>query len=291
MKLAKILLLALSIVLLTAVACSRDQKTEVLRFSVIPDQDVARLVRMNGLVAEYLSEKLGIKVEYVPSVYYAAVVTAFEKSDIQLAWFGGLTGVQARLAAPGAEAIAQRQRDAQFHSVFIVQRGLPVEKLGDLIGLTFTFGSESSTSGHLMPRYFLVQAGIDPEKDFQGGSNYSGSHDTTWKLVESGAFQAGALSEAVWEKAIREDRVDLSKVRLFYTTAPYYDYSWVIRGDVDQTLGAGAKEGIKEALLSMQNDPLGKEILELYAAERFIETENENYNAIEEVARELGLVE
>ena len=257
----------------------------------IPDQETARLTRRFGGLADYLSERLGVDVEYVQSVDYAALVVGFRHGDIHLGWFGGLTGVQARAADPGAEAIAQRPRDTEFHSVFIVQTDLEVESLEDLKGLTFTFGSESSTSGHLMPRHFLNQAGIDPEEDFDRVPGFSGSHDKTWKLVESGSYQAGALNEAVWQRAVDEGNADLSKVRKFFTTAPYYDYNWTIRSDVDTLFGAGFKDKVQSALIEMHQDAEQAEILELFQAEGFIESNNDNYQAIEDVAKGLGIIQ
>lgn len=218
-------------------------------------------------------------------------MTAFARGDIQLAWFGGLTGVQAQEAVEGARAVAQRPRDADFHSRFIVRADLDVETLADLRGKTFTFGSESSTSGHLMPRYFLVEAGIDPESDFQGLPNYSGSHDKTIALVEAGAFDAGALNEAVWEQRVADDEVDTSKVRDFFTTPSYYDYHWGIRPDVDETLGDGATDRIVAAILALDaEDPEQMAILDLFSTDSFIATENENYEAIREVAEELEIL-
>ncbi len=272
---------------LAGAGCVKDEK--VFRFSGIPDQDAARWAQRYGTVAEYLSQELGVTVEGVPSVDYAAVVIGFENGGIHMGWFGGLTGVQARLAAPGAEAIAQRPRDANFHSVFIVQADLPVEGLADLKGLTFTFGSESSTSGHLMPRHFLLEAGVDPDKDFNGLPSYSGSHDKTWKLVESGAYQAGALNEAVLETAVNEGNVDLSKVRVFYVTPPYYDYNWTVRGDIDETFGEGFKDRVTAALLAIGPDQ--QDILDLFNTDSFIETNNENYDAILSVAQQVGIIQ
>lgn len=258
------------------------------RIGAIPDQDISVLSRQFGAVSGYLSEVTGLRVEYVPSSDYAALVAAFERGDIHLAWFGGLTAVQAMAVEPTAEAFAQRPRDAEFHSRFIVQADLPVQKLEDLRGLRFTFGSESSTSGHVMPRYFLMKAGIDPEKDFNGPPSYSGSHDKTIELVQSGAFQAGALNEAVWERRVKEGTVDAAKVRDFYTTPAYFDYNWTIRGDVDQTFGEGTKEKITQAILSM--GPEQKEILDLFQTDSFVPTKNENYQAIREVAEAIGII-
>ena len=260
---------------------------QVLKIGAIPDQNASDLNRSFGAMAEYLSEKTGLKVEYVPSVDYAALITAFQRGEIQLGWFGGLTGVQVRNVVPEAEAIVQRPRDEQFHSVFIAQNDLQIDSLDDLKGLSFTFGSESSTSGHLMPRYFMEEAGINPDQDLDGTPNYSGSHDKTYKLVESGAFQTGALNEAVWETAVAEGKVDTNKVKVFYTTPSYYDYHWVV-GNVDEVYGEGTKDKLKEALLSMNEEQ--KDILDLFATDKFIETKNENYAAIEKVAKELGII-
>ena len=264
---------------------SQGQKA-VFYFSGIPDQDTSRWAQRYKTMADYLTKKLGVEVKGVPSVDYAAVVTGFAKGDIHLGYFGGLTGVQARLAVPDSEAIAQRPEDEKFHSVFIAQSSLPAKDLQGLKGLTFTFGSESSTSGSLMPRYFLLQAGINPEKDFKGKSNFSGSHDATWKLVETGAFQSGALSEEVWDRAVREKTVDLTKVKEVYRTPAYYDYHWTIRGDVDKTFGPGFNERVKQALLTL-DDP---KVLELFATTQFIPTKNENYQSILQVAKEVGVI-
>jgi phosphonate transport system substrate-binding protein len=287
------------LMVLSMAACSRGgQTTEqkekpVLKIGAIPDQSAAELNRNMGEVAKYLSEKTGLKVEYVPSVDYAALVTGFERGEVQLAWFGGLTGVQARAITPGAEAIAQRPLDAQFKSVFIAQKDLQVSKLEDIKGKSFTFGSESSTSGSLMPRYFLTQAGINPEADFNGKPNYSGSHDKTIKLVESGAFQTGALNISVWEKTVKENKVDLNKVKVFYTTPDYYDYHWTVnKPEVMDKYGKDAKENIKKALLEMSVDKGGSqaEALKFFQTDKFVETKNDNYKAIEDVARSLKMI-
>lgn len=269
-------------------ATPAPEEKPVFKIGAIPDQDVSELARNFDEISKYLSEKTGLNVEYAPSQDYAALVTAFQRGEVHMAWFGGLTGVQARNLVPEAEAIAQRPSDEQFHSVFIAQKNLNVSKLEDLKGLSFTFGSESSTSGHLMPRYFLKEAGMDPEKDFDGKANYSGSHDKTYKLVESGAFQAGVLNEKVWHKAETEGLVDLNKVKVFYTTPSYYDYHWTIN-KIDEVFGEGTKQKVKDALLSM-NQENSANVLKFFQTDKFIETKNENYAAIENVAKQLNII-
>lgn len=288
-------LLVLILILLSGAlgACGEAPGAPVLKVGGIPDQDASRLARRYQVFADYLSRELGVPVQYVPSVDYAAVVTAFTQGDLQLAFFGGLTGVQARLQTPGARAIAQREHDARFHSKFIVRSGLVMDSLEDLkaqaSGLTMTFGSESSTSGHLMPRHFLAEAGIDADRDFRSLPNFSGSHDLTWQLIESGSFDVGALNEDVWNRAVRVGRADTEKVREFYTTPDYFDYNWTARPELDQVYGPGFTGEIQRALLKLNPRDHG-DILDLFSTQRFIESDSSNYRAIEQAARNLGMV-
>lgn len=288
-------ILSTAILMLGIAACSESPSNDTpeLKVGGIPDQDTARLARRYESFAEYLSGELGVQVTFVPSVDYAAVVTAFSQDQLQLAFFGGLTGVQARLQKPGAVAIAQRENDAAFHSKFIARAGLDLESLDGLQAqagdLSITFGSPNSTSGHLMPRYFLKQAGIDAASDFRQEPNFSGSHDATWQLVESGAFDLGALNEDVWNRAVRESKVDTAKVEEFYITPAYFDYNWTAQGNLDEVYGEGFTDKIRQALLDLNPQEHG-EILELFSTEKFIVTSNENYQAIEDVARELEII-
>lgn len=284
----------LALVALVAGGCGGGGgSSKTFAIAGIPDVDVSLLeTRFNGM-AQYLSKETGLNVTYVPAVDYAAVVTGFKNGDLQMGWYGGLTGVQARLAVPGANAIAQRPIDAQFRSVFVADPSLGIKTLADLEGKTFTFGSESSTSGYLMPLYFLAQAGVDVATDLKGPANYSGSHDKTWKLVETGAFQTGVLNASVWDTRVKAGEVDTKKVDVVLRTEPYFDYHWVLRPDVDKTYGAGTADKVKAALLKLNaatNDEQ-KRVAEAFQTDRFVEAANGNYGAIETVARQLGIVQ
>ncbi|MDE2843798.1 MAG: putative selenate ABC transporter substrate-binding protein [Chloroflexota bacterium] len=288
-----LLFLVLCLLVVSLACTSPSDSQPVLKVGGIPDQDTARLARRYSIFSDYLQKELGVNVEYVPSANYAAVVTAFGQGELQLAFFGGLTGVQARQQNPGAVAIAQRENDAVFHSKFIARADLDLESLEDVkanaADYTITFGSESSTSGHLMPRHFLVQTGIDPDEDFRTAPSYSGSHDNTWLLVQSGSYDIGALNEEVWDRAIREGKADPAKVKEFYTTPDYYDYNWTAQGNLDDVYGDGFTSKVQAALFRLNPEEHG-EILELFSTEKFIETDNSNYSAIEDVARELGMI-
>jgi len=281
----KILLLVL--LTLTLMGCQPKEEATLI-IGGIPDQNTSTLTERFDELAKYIETETGIQTEYVPSTDYAALVTGFSREEVHLGWFGGLTGVQARSQVEGSEAIAHRPRDAEFESVFIYNTANTIENLEDLKDKSFTFGSESSTSGHLMPRFFLMEAGLTPEETFSDVPNYSGSHDKTWKLVESGTFDAGALNIAVWESAVDEGKVDTDKVKVFYKTPHYFDYNWSIT-DVDKSFGEGSKEKIKAALLSFGED--NPEIMELFQDTSFVETNNENYQAILDVAKSLNIIE
>jgi phosphonate transport system substrate-binding protein len=287
---------------LFAVACSgvggtRDDNGSgapkpTLVIGGIPDQNVSTLEEMFGGMAAYLEEQLDFDVEYQPMTSYAALVSAFKDGNVQLAWFGGLTGVQARNMTPGAMAVLQRPADAEFQSVFIVGTGVTADSLGDLKGKSFTFGSESSTSGHLMPRWYLLQAGVDPEQDFRGAPSYSGSHDKTWLLVESGSFDAGVLNAAVWDRAVSEGQVDTTKVKVLQLDGPYYDYHWQAHPLIDERYGAGTTDRVVAAIKGLSvDDPAQKKLLDLFSTDRFVDTRNENYSQIEATAKTLGLIE
>tara|TARA_Y100000590_G_scaffold289415_1_gene325783 strand:+ start:1367 stop:2197 length:831 start_codon:yes stop_codon:yes gene_type:complete len=268
-------------------ACVNTESSKpILYFSGIPDQNISTWSERYSILENYLTEELGVEVKGIPSKDYASVVIAFEQDQIQLGWFGGLSGVQARMLVEGSNAVAQRARDAEFQSVFVVGHSVTAESLPDLKGLTFTFGSESSTSGHLMPRHYLVESGVDPDTDFYSAPGYSGSHDKTWLLVQTGAFEAGALSEAVWDKAVAEGRADTSQVREMLRTPEYYDYNWTVRPGLDFIYGEGFESRLVSALLNIE-DP---EILNLFSAERFIATSNDNYDSIATIARGVGII-
>ena len=260
---------------------------QVLQVTVIPDEDPRELVRKFELLGQHLENETGTEVRYVPVTSYAAAVDALVNGRVDLAWLGGLTHVQARLRAPGVRAVVMRREDDEFHSKFIAGADSGIRELEDLRGRTFTFGSVSSTSGHLMPRYFLQRNGLNPEEDF-GRFSYSNAHDVTAAWVESGRVDAGVLNEAVWETLIREERVDETKVRVIWTTPPFPDYNWTVRPGLDAAL----VERIQEAFLKLDYDsPADREILDLQRTRGYVEAHNAQFDSIEDAARGTGLID
>ncbi len=258
---------------------------ETLRVSAIPDEAPTELIRKFKPLGEYLEQQLGMPVRFTPVSDYAAVVESLASDRLDLAWLGGFTFVQTRLKTGDAIPLVQREQDEQFTSKFITADP-EVKSLADLKDKTFAFGSVSSTSGSLMPRYFMLKDGIEPEQYFKRIA-YSGAHDATAAWVEAGKADAGVLNASVWDKLVAAGKVDTAKVRVISTTPPYYDYNWTVRGNLDPAL----VEKIKAAFLALDPaNPEHKAILDLQAASRFIETKPENYAGIEEAARAAGLL-
>lgn len=262
-----------------------------LYFSAIPDEDETKLTARFTKVAAYLSDKLALPVEYIPLKSYPAAVTAFKNDQIQLGWFGGLTGVQAMRAVPGSRAIAQGEEDKEFISYFIANAATGLVPSAELpkgmAGKTFTFGAKTSTSGRLMPEFHLRAAfGKSPDEIF-AKVGYSGDHTKTVELVQSGAFDVGAVNYSSFDEMIKTGKADPAKVKVIWKTPPYPDYNWTIRGDVDTRFGAGTADRVRAAILGM-TDPA---LLAAFPRKSFIPTQNSDFLPIEDTAKKLGLLD
>ena len=272
---------------LLAVGAISAHAQQVFRVTTIPEEVATEQVRKFTPIATYLEKKLGMKVEFTPVSDYPAAVEALVNKKVDLVWFGGFTHVQAQIRSGGKIVpIAQREEDTKFQSVFIAKTDSGIKTLSDLKGKQVSFGSQSSTSGHLMPRHFLLQAKIDPDKDFKRVA-YSGAHDATIASVVSGKVEAAALDITVWKKFVGENKVDTKAVDVFYTTPPYFNYNWSVHADMPADL----RSKVTKALLDLDaNTAEGKEILQLNRATRYIPTAAENYKGIEAAGKSAGLL-
>ena len=274
--------------LLALLACLPSHAQPItLRVSAIPDEAPTELQRKFKPLGDYLKKETGADVQFTPVSDYAAVVEGLANNKIDMAWLGGFTFVQAKLRTNGGVVpIVQRAEDEKFTSKFIVPAGSPARTLSDLKGANFAFGSPSSTSGHLMPRYFLLKDGIDPDKDFKAVA-FSGAHDATVAFVASGRADAGVLNASVWDKLVESGNPNAAKVRVLATTAPYYDYNWTVRPGLDPALTAK----LTQAFLKLDPaNPEHKEIMALQRASKFIPTRASNYDSIESAGRSAGLL-
>ena len=261
-------------------------QSKILRVSAIPDEAPTELQRKFAPLGRYLEREVDMQVSFVPVSDYAAVVESLNTKKLDLAWLGGFTYVQAKIMSKGAVVpLVQRAEDAVFLSRFITANPA-IKTLADLKGKTFAFGSPSSTSGHLMPRFFMMKAGVNPDKDLKNIA-FSGAHDATVAFVAAGKSDAGVLNASVWDKLVEEKKVDTGKVRVFDTTPPYFDYNWTVRGDMDPVL----RKKITDAFLKLDPaNPQHKEIMALQRASKFIPTQASNYDGIEQAGISAGLL-
>ena len=270
---------------LLAVSALASAEEAVLKVSAIPDEAPTELQRKFAPLGAYLEKELGMKVQFVPVTDYAAVVTALTSDKIDMAWLGGFTFVQASQRGK-VVPLVQREEDSKFTSKYIANAEAGINSLKDLKGKSFAFGSASSTSGHLMPRYFLQKQGIKPETFFKNVA-YSGAHDATVAWVASGKVEGGVLNASVWDKLVEAGKIDPAKVKLIGTTPAYYDYNWTVRGNLDAKL----QQKITKAFLKLDpKNPEQQAILELQRASKFIPTKAANYKGIESAAKEAGLL-
>lgn len=290
-------LLTTLVALLISFSLVSPARAESFTFTAIPDQDASRLQQRFGQVATYLQQQLGVEVKYVPVKSYAAAVTAFRNNQVQLGWFGALSGVQARQRVPGSRAIAQGYEDQFFKTYFIAHRssGLLHDASNTtkdqfplaMQGLTFTFGAKGSTSGRLMPEYYIRQfLGKAPDESFSR-VGFSGDHNRTVALVASGAYQVGAVNYKVWEKALAENKVDPKEVQVIWQTPTYSDYQWSIRGDVDQRWGEGFADKVKAALLAIDEPSL----LAAFPRSAFVSAADSDYESTRKTAIAIGLID
>jgi phosphonate transport system substrate-binding protein len=267
------------------------QSAPSFRFTAIPDENTARLQERFTKVAAYLSKELGVQVEYIPVKSYSASVAAFKNDEVQLAWFGGLSGVKARLAVPGSMAIAQGEEDTQFVTYFIAnaQTGLQAGEdfPAGIKGRTFTFGSKGSTSGRLMPEFFTRRHFKAAPGEVFKRVGFSGDHSKTLALVQSGSYEVGALNYKVWHNELEAGKVDTTKVRIIWKTPTYVDYNWTIRGDVEAKYGKGFIDKVKAALVGMKDEKL----LKSFPRARFIPADNTMYKPILDTAIEIGIID
>ena len=276
---------------IASIGCSLAHADATFRFTAIPDEDQSRLVERFSKVADYLSDRLGVDVEYVPVTSYGAAVTAFRNDQVQLAWFGGLSGVQARQLVPGSQAIAQGKEDAEFVSYFIANTATGIEPQQEALpesvaGHSFTFGAKTSTSGRLMPEHFIRQRFDEAPEQVFSRVGFSGDHTRTIALVESGTYDVGAVNFTVWQAAVEDGRVDTDKVEVIWESPTYPDYQWTLRGDADERYGEGFTQKVQQALVDM-TDPA---LLESFPRSGFIPASNDDYGPIESVGKSIGLL-
>ena len=276
--------LVISLAVVAALIFYASTFTEpVLRVSYLPDESPSFMRRKFKPLTDYLEKEIEMKIEFRPMSNADALVDALISNKLDMVWIDGANFIRAKARSNDQVIpLVQRAEDENTRSVFITKRG-DITRLEDLKGRSISFASKTSASGHLMPRYYLLAAHLDPDTGMK--RLFSGSPDATVAAVADGEADAGALSSASWEKLIQQGKVDPKVVHVFYTTPGYHDYHWAVSADMDANL----RLHLTDAFLKLdRNNGPDKEILDLQRARRFIPTNAENYYVIEAAARRAG---
>ena len=274
--------LAAAVVIAPGIAAPATAHEKPVRVGMIPDAGATQVsIEQKAPLRAYLEKALGRPVVLVIPTNYNATVEGLGNGSLDIAYLGGLTFVKAH-ELYGAIPLVQRQRDREFHSLFITQANSTIKGLSDLKGKSFAFGDINSTSGHLIPYRAMQAAGVNPDNDVK--FRYTGSHAATVKAVESGAVDAGACDETVYREMTKDGKADGSKLRVFYTSQPFVDYVWAARSDLD----VPTQKAIIKAFTDLkpgQDD----QILAILRGSNFVAADNSEYDAIRATAKELKL--
>src|SRR5438445_8163964 len=276
--------LPLLLLALCAASCKSADPAQPLRVSMIPTTDPGKATREMQPLVDHLARSTGGEVQMTIPTNYAAVVEALLNDQVDIAHLGGFTYVQASKRA-GVKPLVQRERDREFHSLFITQAGSPIKSLADLKGRSFAFGDVNSTSGHLMPEYFMRRNGVD--REVIAKAIYTGGHDATLLAVVNGKVDAGALDEAVFQRMVKDGKLDPAKAAVFYTTPPFFDYVWAARKGLDPKL----VDSFANAFLNLNaNNPEQKSILEFLRATKYVRARDDDYDRLRQAAKDAGLL-
>jgi len=277
--------LSVVIILLALVgSVGLSQSQPRLRISMIPTTDPGKMLRDAQPFVNYVEKRTGAKIMMTIPTSYAAVVAAMANDQVDIAHFGGFTFVQISARA-GARPLVQREQDQNFHSLFITQPSSPIHSLKDLNGHTFAFGDVNSTSGHLMPEYFMREAKVDPKVIEK--ALYTGGHDATALAVANNKVDAGALDENVFQNMMKTGKITDRQVKVFWTTPAFFDYVWAARKGLDPKLA----ESFAKALLDLNaRNPEQKAVLDFLSAAKYVRASDSDYGKLRQAAKDAGLM-
>ncbi|TWA70179.1 phosphonate transport system substrate-binding protein [Azospirillum brasilense] len=243
----------------TPAAGSRPDK---LVIGLLPGESAPTVMRLNEPLRAYLEKKLGLPVELQVGANYAATGEALRFGRLDIAYLGPVTYIlQGRRAA--LEPFARPSHDVvgpTFQAVVIVPAASPATTLADLRGKEVAFGDPASTSGTWVPRYMFAAAGLVSERDYT--LRVLGAHDAVALAVQNGKADAGGLSMPIYQRLLKEGKIDPTKVRLLAESPAIPEYMWTFRDGLDPAF----KEEVRKAFTSVDDD----DALAVFRANAFI---------------------
>jgi len=279
--------IGLGIYFITQPTTSKEATPSTLRVGVLPDQNPETLHDRYDALLEQLSAKTGLDTKLVIPSDYDALIEMFRDGELELAYFGGLTFVKAHIFYD-AEPLVMRDEDTRFTSWIIVKGTNTSHVLSDFKGKKFSFGSKLSTSGHLMPRYFLQQEKQIIAERYFSEVHYSGTHDKAAYQVRDGTVDLGAVNSEIVRDMVQDGRLKENDLRVLWETPPYPNYVWTVPANLDQTI----KTQLRNAFLGFNmNDAVDGKVLADLNSEGFLPAGTKDFLILEEVALSLGLLD
>lgn len=272
---------------------SKDEQAasdQVFRISAIPDADTTAQAERFEPLRAYLEKELGVKVEFVASDTYTTSVEKFVNGDIQFGWFGGVTGVQSIEKVEGARAIVAGKKDLAFKSYFVANASTGLKDSADfptaIRDLQFTFGSPNSTSGRVMPSFYInEETGTYPDEFFTNPVSFTKGHDKVALAVQNGDFQAGVMSFGRYERMVEEGDIDPAVCVKIWETPEYADYNGTAHPALDEMFGEGFVDKLQAVLINCKDEA----VLNALNRSELVEINNETLAGIAAVVETLGL--
>ncbi len=263
-------------------SCKHPISMSQINFGVIPAESATSIQDATKPFSDALSKEVCKPVNLFVGTNYTSIITAMVSKKADVASFGPLSYI---LAADkgNAEAIlralAPANKADHYYSYIITTPKTGIKTLDDLKGKTFSFTDPASTSGNLVPRYTLKNAGIDPDKDLK--ATYVGSHDLSLAAVLGGKVQAGAVASDTYDKLLQQGKFKDSDIVKVTQSFAIPEGPIAVRKDMSQS----DKDAIQAAFLDI-TDPAA---LKAISAGGFIKDTDKSYDPIRDVAKKLGL--
>jgi len=288
----------LACALLLATACPRSNEVapasqaadgngaRTLVIGLIPEQNIFRQLERYQSIADFLSDQLGVKLRLTSLVRYGNIVDNFVSEDMDGAFFGSFTYALAH-ARIGVEVLARplsTNGASTYHGLIFVRTDSKIRSVADMAGKRFAFVDRATMAGFLLPLHYFTQAGKD-YRTFLRESYFAGTHEDVIHDVLDGKADIGAAKNTVFERmAAAEPRIE-SELTILDRSPEVPENALAVRATLDPQL----KLGLKRALLTMHDDARGKQLLQAFGAQRFIETSDADYQPIYRYAADAKL--
>jgi phosphonate transport system substrate-binding protein len=287
--------ISVCILLALAAGCSRQETTapkkvtheKTIVIGLIPEQQIFDQVDRYTPLAAYISRKTGIRIKLNVLSRYGNIIDNFVSSSMDGAFFGSFTYTLAH-AKLGVEVLA-RPEDLEgrstYHGMIFVRKDSEIKNAANMKGKRFAFVDKATTAGYLLPLDYFSRNGIKDYKSFLKEAYFAGTHEDAIYDVLNRKADIGTAKNTIYEHLAGTDSRIRKELIVLEESPEVPENGLAVRKDLD----ASVKKRLKEALLTMHDDPEGRKVLQKFGARRFIETTDKDYEPVIRYVRTLGL--